>query len=115
VAPQRGLRLSPDALQTLEQHPFFGNVRELRNLLERCALLCDGKVIEAKHIHTALHSGQAISPRPHTQAAAPAPSHTPSDDELRQRLAQHQGSRAELAAQLGMSERTLYRKIKSLS
>ena len=115
VAPQRGLRLSPDALQTLEQHPFFGNVRELRNLLERCALLCDGKVIEAKHIHTALHSGQAISPRPHTQAAAPAPSHTPSDDELRQRLAQHQGSRAELAAQLGMSERTLYRTIKSLS
>jgi DNA-binding NtrC family response regulator len=37
-----------------------------------------------------------------------------SDEALRRLLAAHQGSRAELAAQLGMSERTLYRKLKSL-
>ena len=37
-----------------------------------------------------------------------------SDEQLRRLLNAHQGSRAELAAQLGMSERTLYRKLKSL-
>ena len=116
VAPQRRLRLSPDALQTLEHQPFPGNVRELRNLLERSALLCDGQIIEAKHVQSAIDSGQPISPRDTPHAAPTALPDAPcSDDTLRQRVAQHQGSRAELAAQLGMSERTLYRKIKALS
>ncbi len=116
VAPQRRLRLSPDALQTLEHQPFPGNVRELRNLLERSALLCDGQTIEAKHVQSAIDSGQPISPRDTPHAAPPALPDAPcSGDTLRQRLAQHHGSRAALAAQLGMSERTLYRKIKALN
>ncbi|MBC7861069.1 MAG: hypothetical protein H7Z39_20290, partial [Burkholderiaceae bacterium] len=35
-------------------------------------------------------------------------------DALRARLRSHTGSRAELAAQLGISERSLYRKLRSL-
>ncbi|WP_296870685.1 helix-turn-helix domain-containing protein, partial [Tibeticola sp.] len=33
---------------------------------------------------------------------------------LRERLARHQGSRASLAAELGISERTLYRRLRAL-
>lgn len=38
-AGERPLRLSADALQRLQQHPFPGNVRELENVLERAAAL----------------------------------------------------------------------------
>lgn len=118
VAPQRRLRLSDAALALLERQHFRGNVRELRNLLERSALLCDGVRIEAEHIAQGLRTGGGNTDRAHLnrENILPAPRglQAASDEELRRLLAAHPGSRAELAAQLGMSERTLYRKIKSL-
>ncbi len=35
---------SAEALEMLEQMPWTGNVRELRNVIERLVILCDGKV-----------------------------------------------------------------------
>ena len=114
VGPQRRLRLAADALALLQAQAFPGNVRELRNLLERSALLCDGTVIERSHIQAAIDTG-AIARRPGAMAQ---PIHSPVAEQanhaLRQRIAHHSGSRSQLAAELGMSERTLYRKIKAL-
>ncbi|WP_352338950.1 sigma-54 dependent transcriptional regulator [Psychrobacter sp. 16-MNA-CIBAN-0192] len=42
--------LSPAAYQRLQQHNFAGNVRELRNILERAITLSDSSVIEALHL-----------------------------------------------------------------
>jgi DNA-binding NtrC family response regulator len=114
LAAPRRLEIAPAALRLLESQPFPGNVRELRNLLERAALLCDGERIEADHVSEAIATGQRLR-RP----AAPAVQEAPVTDlrslerqTLREALARHRGSRAALAAQLGMSERTLYRKLK---
>ena len=131
VAAPRRLQLAPAALTLLEAQPFPGNVRELRNLLERTALLCDGAVIEPTHVQEALATGRhprrAAFPPPPLRRPGPPPEPgvgTDPDDTpplkalereaLRDLVARHQGSRAELAAQLGMSERSLYRKIKGL-
>ena len=46
--PPRTLQLSGAALALLEAQPYPGNVRELRNLLERTALLCDSDTIGAE-------------------------------------------------------------------
>ena len=98
----------------MEEQPYRGNVRELRNLLERTALLCDGETISAAHVQEAIATGR----QPHE--AARAPRHTSTDlreierEALRDLVAQHHGSRAELAHRLGISERSLYRKLKSL-
>ncbi len=43
------LEFSPEALQMLSDMPWSGNVRELRNVVERLAILCDKKV-ETKDI-----------------------------------------------------------------
>ncbi|TNF58261.1 MAG: sigma-54-dependent Fis family transcriptional regulator [Burkholderiales bacterium] len=114
VAAPRRLEMTPTALRLLEGQPFPGNVRELRNLLERAALLCDGDRIEAEHVSEAIATGRRLR-RP----VAPAGQEPPVSDlrglerqALREALARHRGSRASLAAQLGMSERTLYRKLK---
>ena len=123
VAPQRRLSLAHGALAQLQSHVFPGNVRELRNVLERAALLADGDTVEADHVARALGSdipAETLSPRP-------APSSTglgvPTGDTslrsvehaaLRAQLQAHRGSRAALARKLGISERSLYRKLREL-
>jgi DNA-binding NtrC family response regulator len=124
VAPQRRLSLAAPALTLLDRLPFPGNVRELRNLLERAALLCDGNVIEPAHVEAALAAGRgtprwpAGAPGPGAPAAPPAAAAATlrrlEQEALRARLAAHQGSRGELARALGISERSLYRKLRAL-
>ncbi len=46
-----GVMLSREALQVLEQHPWQGNVRELRNAIERATILVgSGREIKPEHI-----------------------------------------------------------------
>jgi transcriptional regulator with GAF, ATPase, and Fis domain len=42
--------LTRDAKDALLQHEWRGNVRELRNTLERAAILCEGGLITARHL-----------------------------------------------------------------
>jgi DNA-binding NtrC family response regulator len=98
-------------------------VRELRNLLERTVLLCDGDEIEAQHVLDAVSAGRPASNAVvrGVEAQVRAVQASPAVDlrsaeraALRDIVARHRGSRAELAAQLGISERSLYRKLKNL-
>ncbi|MDP3336257.1 MAG: helix-turn-helix domain-containing protein, partial [Rhodoferax sp.] len=121
VAPQRKLVVSSGALEALQAQNYPGNVRELRNLLERSALLCDGDTLEASHVAQALLSGRRghSSTTPVTVAAAtpvasPGSLKSVATAALQSMADQHTGSRAELAAQLGISERSLYRKLQVL-
>jgi DNA-binding NtrC family response regulator len=123
VAPQRRMALSPGALTRLQQHAFPGNVRELRNVLERAALLADGHRIDAVHVERALEYDAApMPPRAGTMPRAVPPTAPAADASLRgveraalqAQLNTHRGSRAELARKLGISERSLYRKLREL-
>ncbi len=123
VAPQRGMALSAAALARLQQHPFPGNVRELRNVLERAALLADGTHIEPMHVERALGSDASPS-QPVAARGAPAAEvtglpldaslHSVERAALQAQLKAHRGSRAELARKLGISERSLYRKLRDI-
>jgi len=106
VAPQRTLALSAQAMQKLERYDYPGNVRELRNLLERASLMCDGDTITPDHLPDAL---DLVPPSMRAVGAAP-----PSDEKLVAALAAYAGPRKMLAKSLGLSERTLYRRINAL-
>lgn len=58
------LTLSNEAAVQLANHHFAGNVRELRNILERAITLADGNVIEAHHLNLPL-SAANVSPDTH--------------------------------------------------
>ena len=45
-----------DAMYLLEHYPWPGNIRELRNVIERATILADGEFIEAKHLPPTLVS-----------------------------------------------------------
>ena len=102
------------ALDALVRYTFPGNVRELRNIVERAALLADGDWIDTQHLPECVVAGTASSPTPEAGTPDNAGSvlANAERDALRGALQRHAGSRRELAARLGLSERTLYRKLR---
>ncbi len=60
---RRGLKLSAEALARLEAYDYPGNVRELRNLVERLAILCEGAVVTGAE-------AEALLPRRRVSAMA---------------------------------------------
>jgi DNA-binding NtrC family response regulator len=120
VAPGRALAVAPDALAYLAAYPYPGNVRELRNLLERASLMCDGDTIDVRHLPDEVlavreHAPDAQGATESCAAPAePATLHDIGREALRAMLASHRGSRRDLAHRLGISERTLYRRIREL-
>jgi transcriptional regulator with PAS, ATPase and Fis domain len=55
--PRMGLNIqdvSPKAMQVLIAHDWPGNIRELRNVIERAMLFCDEAAIDVPHLPTEL-------------------------------------------------------------
>jgi len=119
VAPGRALRLAAETLACLMRYDYPGNVRELRNVLERATLLCDGDLILPEHLPEELHQTPqpSLSGTARQGAESVLPGQTLEEVEravLLQRLAAHHENRKALAAELGISERTLYRRLRLL-
>src|SRR5262249_46236098 len=62
---KRALRLSPEALSQMAAYDYPGNVRELKNLVERLAILCAGPELSGSE-------AAELLPRPRGMAAAEA-------------------------------------------
>jgi DNA-binding NtrC family response regulator len=51
--PQMGLNIqsvTPEAMEVLSLHDWPGNIRELRNVIERAMLFCDGPAVDVPHL-----------------------------------------------------------------
>ena len=106
MAPERNLSISPEAMYRLQTYPYPGNVRELRNFLERACLLCDDSEITPEHL---------LIPEDTTSVDTFGSANPASQQaRLRQILSTFSGNRKKLAAMLGISERTLYRRLAEL-
>jgi PAS domain S-box-containing protein len=113
--------ISRQARQLLLKYHWPGNIRELRNILERAAILCDGGLITAEHLSLpvgvdAAQEPEEVSPSPAFSAnARPA---APSDIQTMERAmiekalqaARHNKSKA--AKQLGLTRSQLYVRLK---
>jgi transcriptional regulator with PAS, ATPase and Fis domain len=108
LAPGRAYTLSAAARARLQAYDYPGNIRELRNVIERAMLMADGDTILAEHLPPELATdAEAIMPG----VDAIVPLETAELRYLQWALAHHHGDRKSLAEQLGISERTLYRKL----
>lgn len=102
-AADKHMHVSKEAMEMLMRHGWRGNIRELRNVLERARLFADDGLIKPEHL--ALE--QTVSP----PLVAQSKLH---DTDLAELARHFKGSRKELAAASGLSERTLYRRLKSI-
>jgi DNA-binding NtrC family response regulator len=105
-------RVSPAALALLRAYRWPGNIRELRNVIERATLLCDGEIDVA-------HLPEDRMSRP---AAAPSAESSPLDtvksqaaqlerEAIEDALSRSSGNQTKAAKLLGISRRTLTNKL----
>jgi transcriptional regulator with PAS, ATPase and Fis domain len=124
--------LLPEACEQLKQYQYPGNVRELRNILFIAATHSRNREIDAatiKSVMTSLpHCNEpglagaeglaepAVLPMAGVRDVAEAPPTLKSMEEkhIRDLLDRYQGNRKQVAAALGISERTMYRKLKRM-
>ena len=96
------------ALQRLLDHAWPGNVREMRNVLERAMILAAGETVRIEHLPVEIRRGRKTSENGFEAMSL-------EDVERRhieRTLRFHKGNRTHAARQLGISRATLIKKIK---
>jgi two-component system response regulator AtoC len=108
------LHLAPDACAVLEAYDWPGNVRELQNLVERAVVLSTGSEIDGRFLSSLLPTTAAPSPsEPVLDEGGLDGAVTQLERKLILRaLAESGDNKAEAARRLGVSERTLWYKLK---
>ncbi len=109
---ERGLsfELSPEARQALENYPFPGNVRELRNLIERVSVLAPASKIQLWDLPVEIRGGAPVKEEvPENLAAAVAEAEKKC---IRRALRTTGDNKTEAAAILGISRKNLWEKMK---
>jgi DNA-binding NtrC family response regulator len=100
-------RLSPAAEQALESYPWPGNIREMRNVLERALLLTDGTALNVRDLRFDRLSGSepcALDTRLTLRELEAG---------YIERVVREEGGRvAEAALRLGIPRSSLYQKMK---
>jgi DNA-binding NtrC family response regulator len=107
------------ALRALREYAWPGNIRELRNVIERAVALCSGTILQLDDLPETLDPRGFRSPDRNT-AVSTTPSRGMSLARAKEEaeatrivetLKQHNNNRQRAAAELGVSRMTLYKKL----
>lgn len=108
--------LSPDAVAFLQSQPFPGNVRQLRNLVERTLLISTSSRLTTEDFRTAIALGseqpEGAPDAGETPATAPVNLEASEKAAIAAALRKVDGNVTHAAALLGITRQALYRKIK---
>ncbi len=104
--------ITPDALQLLSAAPWRGNIRELRNCIERMVVLSANEILQKTDVPEDLCADAFL----HVNTPETDPLDIGSNEKelIRKALAECNGNRAAAARKLGISRRTLYRKLENI-
>ncbi len=118
------ITISDQAMDALNRYSWPGNIRELKHVMERAIVLCDGPTLFLKHFPTEIQdftiekrSEKQLGNEKEVQENTKGPffdTYLDEDEEILQALKQARGNKAKAARLLSIDRSTLYRKIKRL-
>ncbi len=96
--------ISPKAIEIIRNYRWPGNVRQLINALEHCAVTCKGNTIEASDLPDYMFDEKKVeTPETYTER-----------ERLLSALSQYKGNKTLTAKHLGISRVTLWKRLKEL-
>jgi DNA-binding NtrC family response regulator len=102
----------PEVLEVMQSHDWPGNIRELRNVVERAVALCEWGEIGLSDLPPPLH---IITPSLRHTPKASIPLHRSREEaeihHIREALEKHGNNRMRAAEELGISRMGLYKKL----
>ena len=105
----RGKIFEPDAIEALEQHSWPGNIRELRNVIERMAILADGGALTAATVPVEIRCGKN-SPKGNLRETRESAER----DHILRTLEESAWNVSSAARALGMERTNLHKRIRAL-
>jgi DNA-binding NtrC family response regulator len=106
--------IQPEALAYLETYHWPGNVRELKNVLERMVVLSIDSILTAENVPEDLKKKSEVSisfPQGDNRISYDSNLQEMEKELIRVKLAESRGNKSAAAKKLGISRRTLYRKL----
>jgi two-component system nitrogen regulation response regulator NtrX len=107
-------KLTPRAIEFLTQLPWRGNVRELRNLMERLAVIVSGDTVSHREVMEALHMAAPAASGQEDQVPLKEARSRFERQYILERLTANRGNLGNTARDLGIERTNLYRKMKQL-
>jgi DNA-binding NtrC family response regulator len=106
----RELRLSPEVVERLTRYEYPGNIRELENIIQRALIMCEGDVIEPRHLLADLREESVLPMRRVGHGWPSLEEHE--KNYILEVLDEVEGNKSKAARMLGIDRVSLWRKIK---
>lgn len=102
--------IPPDYLQMLMNYSWPGNIRELRNIIERTVSLSPDGHLNTAYLPSGITNSEFISDNSHVQIGSGI--QDVESDLIRRLILTHNGNLTKVASELGVARTTLYRKMR---
>jgi DNA-binding NtrC family response regulator len=112
VRENKTLEISPDVMELFYLYPWPGNIRQLKNVIERAAVLAKGKVISVRELSDEIRhfaegwkgAKSVIKPLREMEMAA-----------IQSALLECKGNKSKVAEMLGISRKALYKRLREMN
>ncbi len=107
------LQITPQAMHILEKYNYPGNIRELRNCIERMVVLAHGNELDLPDIPPDIRNASPAEPAASATESGPEKLNLEGNERklIEQALTAAGGNRTKAAEILGISRRTLHRRL----
>jgi len=109
IRENKALEISSEVMNLFHTFPWPGNIRQLRNVIERATVLARGKVITVQELSDELRNfAEGVHPTPR---GAVRPLRELEEEAIRSALFEYRGNKSKVATILGISRKALYKKL----